>query len=102
MRTRNYADHALVFMIRGIQSGWKIPIYVGFCNALTRVADLTRVFKSALRSLDEAGFRVVASVCDQLGTNAAMMRQLMQDSNKGNENPGTYQSFNMSKWKLTS
>ena len=33
--TSKYADHALVFMLRGIKSGWKIPLAYNFCAGQT-------------------------------------------------------------------
>lgn len=34
-RTTKYADHALVFMLRGIETGWKVPLSYNFCSGQT-------------------------------------------------------------------
>lgn len=81
-RSEKFADHSLVYMLRGIHTGWKIPIFYAFCDALTRRADLTRCFKRVVQAISAAGFKVVAAVCDQLGTNVKMMKDLVDDSNR--------------------
>ena len=39
-RTAKYADHALVFMLRGIKTGWKIPVQFLCCSNNPRATDL--------------------------------------------------------------
>ncbi|KYN21650.1 hypothetical protein ALC57_05973 [Trachymyrmex cornetzi] len=39
-RTGKIADHALVFMLRGLKSDWRIPISYNFCSKQTNTAQL--------------------------------------------------------------
>ncbi|XP_036144324.1 uncharacterized protein LOC118646126 [Monomorium pharaonis] len=58
-RTAKTADHALVFMLRGINSGWKMPISYSFCNKQTKTAQLLRCIKKHIRDINKAGFNIV-------------------------------------------
>lgn len=80
-RTGEFANHAIVFMIRGIRAGWKIPVFMGFCKDLTNVPDLQHCLKNVVNAVSEAGFTIVASVCDQLSTNAKVVKDLIKQSN---------------------
>jgi len=41
-RTSKVANHALVFMLRGLNTGWKKPISYNFCAKTTNTAQLIR------------------------------------------------------------
>lgn len=44
-KNQNVADHALVFMIRGIRKKYKQPIAYSFCQGATKQDELVRQLK---------------------------------------------------------
>ncbi|CAK1597656.1 unnamed protein product [Parnassius mnemosyne] len=63
-----FADHAQVFMIRGLIRKYKQPVAYTFAHAATKGPELSLQIKTIFENLQETGFNVVATVCDQ-GTN---------------------------------
>ncbi|XP_039302748.1 uncharacterized protein LOC120357108 [Solenopsis invicta] len=76
-RTGKIADHALVFMLRGLHSGWKMPLSYSFCSKQTNTAQLIRNIKEHVLQIKKAGFHVVATVCDQGSCNVAAIKELL-------------------------
>lgn len=79
-RTQNFADHSLVFMIRGVVKKYKQPIAYSFCKGTTSSHDLTNQLKNVIRAVSETGLRVVATICDQGATNTAAINILKKDT----------------------
>lgn len=79
-RTQGIADHALVFMLRGIKTGWKIPLSYNFCKSQTKTTQLIRCIKEMVTEVTKAGFIIVATVCDQGSSNVAALKQLLDDT----------------------
>lgn len=79
-RTRKFADHCIVFYIRCLSSGNHMPIGYGYCNAATKSTQLVRCIKEWLTILIHCGFKPVATVCDQGGTNVAAINSLIEDT----------------------
>lgn len=79
-RTRKIADHAIVFYLRCLASGKHMPIGYGYCKGATNSAQLARCIKEWLIALIQCGFKPVASVCDQGGTNIAAINLLTQQT----------------------
>lgn len=80
-RTEKFADHALVFMVRGIHSGWVLPVYYGFCSSATDSTELMYLIKEVTKALEAAGLRVAVAVSDQAATNRSAIRKLIEQSN---------------------
>lgn len=76
-RTGKVADHALVFMLRGLNSGWKMPLSYNFCNKQTNTAQLVRCIKEHIKKVTYIGFHIVATVCDQGSSNVATINELL-------------------------
>lgn len=76
-RTNKVADHALVFMLRGLNTGWKMPISYNFCAKATNTAQLVRCIKEHVNAITKTGFHIVATVCDQGTANVSAIKQLM-------------------------
>jgi len=76
-RTGKFADHALVFLLRGLNSGWKMPISYNFCSKQTNTAQLIRCIKEHISEIQKAGFQIVATVCDQGSSNVAAIKELL-------------------------
>ena len=87
LRTDRFADHALVFMIRSIESGDNLPVSFNFCDSLTKSTQLQFCIKEVVLALKDAGFNVITTVCDGAKTNESAINQLIQDtiSIKGSE-----------------
>ncbi|KYN04620.1 Putative nuclease HARBI1 [Cyphomyrmex costatus] len=79
-RTRRFADHAIVFYIRSLSSGQKMPIGYGFCNSATSSIQLSKCVKEWLIYLQTCGFKPKATVCDQGGPNIAAINLLIQET----------------------
>lgn len=79
-RTRKFADHAILFYIRCLASGCKMPIGYGFCKATTTYVQLSRCVKEWLHRLQRCGFKPVATVCDQGGSNIATVNTLIKET----------------------
>ncbi|TGZ50608.1 hypothetical protein DBV15_11883 [Temnothorax longispinosus] len=47
-RTSKVADHVLVFMLRGLHTGWKMPVSYNFCAKATNTAQLMRCIKKSI------------------------------------------------------
>ena len=79
-RTNKFADHVLVFMLLGINSNCKIPLTYNFCKSRTSGVQLNRCIKELVLSITTAGFKLVATVCDQEQTNASYLNSLVKDT----------------------
>ncbi|EFN69434.1 hypothetical protein EAG_03194, partial [Camponotus floridanus] len=79
-RTRKFADHAILFHIRCLASGRKMPIGYGFCNSTTSSIQLSRCVKTWLTFLQRCGFRPKATVCDQGAANIAAINSLILET----------------------
>ena len=81
-----FADHALVFMVRGIHRKWKQPVCFTFCEGTTSTAHLVRMLKNVIRQVRTTGLKIVATVCDQGATNRAAINQLLHETLVHNPN----------------
>jgi len=79
-RTQHFADHSLVFMIRGVVKKYKQPISYTFCKGTTSSRDLSNQIKNVIQAVHETGLHVVASVCDQGAKNKAAINMLHHDT----------------------
>ncbi|CAH2105412.1 unnamed protein product [Euphydryas editha] len=79
-RHKIIADHALVFMIKGIKSKFKQPICFTFCHGCTKKADLKNLLTNVLKQISSTGLTVVATVCDQSATNLSVIKSLKDDT----------------------
>ncbi|KYN04518.1 hypothetical protein ALC62_04612 [Cyphomyrmex costatus] len=79
-RTRRFADHTIVFYIRSLSSGQKMPIGYGFCNSATSSIQLSKCVKEWLIYLQTCSFKPKATVCDQGGLSIAAINLLIQET----------------------
>ncbi|KAL5237012.1 hypothetical protein ACI65C_004422 [Semiaphis heraclei] len=75
-RTQNFADHSLVFMIKGITKKYKQPMSYTFCQSSTNKHDLANQIRMVIQAVTSVGLKVVASICDQGTSNSAAIRVL--------------------------
>lgn len=78
--TQKLADHALVFMIRGIIKQYKQPLSYTFCNGATHKYILAKMIKDSICSIYETGLEIIATVCDQGTTNEGAYSILINDT----------------------
>ena len=87
-RTSKYADNALVFMLRGINSEWKIPITYNFCAGQTTHGQLACCVKEVVQEVTNAGFVVACTVCDQGSSNMRAIKSMQADTDLIREEKG--------------
>ena len=63
--------HLQVLMVAGIFAPWKLPIRFAFDRAVDR-----SLLESTIVEAEAAGARVVATVCDQGGSNRGLWKEL--------------------------
>lgn len=79
-RTQGIANHALVFLLRGIKTGWKISVSYNFCKSSTKSVQLIRCIKEIVKEVSKAGYTIIATICDQGATNVSALKQLLDDT----------------------
>lgn len=79
-RSKQFADHVLVFMIRGVIKKYKQPIAFTFCKDRTSTLRLKIFFKILILKLQETGLKVISTTCDQGATNLASLNMLMKET----------------------
>ncbi|CAI6374122.1 unnamed protein product [Macrosiphum euphorbiae] len=77
-RNIKFADHVLVFMVRGTKKKFKQPICYYFVQGTTPTAVLVQCFKEVLTNLASTGLDVVTTVSDQGATNVAAINYLTE------------------------
>lgn len=80
VRTSHIADHALVFMIKGIFGNCKLPLTYNFCKSSTKNEQLAHCIKDVLKALGTIGLIVVATVCDQGSPNISAVNTLKRET----------------------
>ena len=75
-RTSDPADHALVFMARGVTCRWKQPVGYFLSKGPTSATVMKELLEACIRKLRLAGFTVVSSVSDMGTPNQQLYRLL--------------------------
>lgn len=76
-----FANHAIVFMLRGVHRKWKQPISFMFVHSTTKTSVLVKTLKEIIKSVFETGLNVVATICDQGSTNVSAINWLCRETN---------------------
>lgn len=79
-RRARFADHALIFMVRGIQSGWKFPLAYYFCDNATKTDQLIEWIKDITKIIINSGLYLVAFVCNNGKRNIMAINKLKLQS----------------------
>ncbi|XP_026724779.1 uncharacterized protein LOC113491811 [Trichoplusia ni] len=74
-----YADHAQVFMIRGLVKNYKQPVACTFSQSATKGPELAKQLKAVITEIQQAGLIVVATVCDQGTNDVNCIKYLLQE-----------------------
>lgn len=64
-KTNALADHAMVFMVRGLHRKWKQPVSYQFTQHGMKVANIVHNIKQIITILQKIGLNVVATISDQ-------------------------------------
>ena len=75
-RTHRHANHALVFMLRGLRKKWKQPVAYYLIHGSTNGPLLATFLKDVLDACHDAGVEVVATVCDMAANNVSALNKL--------------------------
>jgi len=75
-RMCNIANHALLFMDRGLHRKWKQPVAYYLSCGSTKAEMLVQFLKEVLDACQNVGLHVVATVCD-MGTNNVKAMKLL-------------------------
>ena len=75
-RTRSIANHALLFMVRGLHRKWKQPVAYYFIRGSTKANLLVRFLNEVLGTCQNAGIQVVATVCDMAANSVKALKLL--------------------------
>lgn len=74
------ADHVLVFFIRGVFKKWQQPIYFAFSFSSTKSYILTTIIKTLVEKIQNCGFKILVTICDQGQPNQAAINSLLKES----------------------
>lgn len=74
-----FADHALVFMIKGLKQNFKQPVAYYFTNGLQKI-ELKKLIKCVVSELQKSGLIIINSVCDQSSVNVSTITELVNDT----------------------
>lgn len=73
-RTRRIANHALVFMVRGLFRKWKQPVAYYFSHSSVRSEILVELIVNIIDACTGAGLYVAATVCDMGAANVKALK----------------------------
>ncbi|KAF0717585.1 Uncharacterized protein FWK35_00029343, partial [Aphis craccivora] len=75
-KNQELADHALVFIIRGITKKFKQPVAYSFCQGATKQEELVK----QLKNVQNTGLCVIATICNQGKANEGAIRILNSET----------------------
>lgn len=74
------ADHALIFMVKGILKYYQEPVSYSFSFGPTNGTDLALQIKTVISDLQAVGFIVLATICDQADNNRLAIELLINEA----------------------
>ncbi|CAG9783931.1 unnamed protein product [Diatraea saccharalis] len=74
-----FADHALVFMVKGVKKHYKQPVAYYFTSGLKK-NELKELIKSVIKEVLKTGLIVVATICDQSAVNVGAITELIEET----------------------
>ena len=78
-QNNKFADHALVFMIKGLKQNFKQPVAYYFTSGLQKI-ELKSLIKSVVSEVQKSGLIILNTVCDQSPINVSTITELVSDS----------------------
>ncbi|CAH2083306.1 unnamed protein product [Euphydryas editha] len=74
-----FADHALVFMVKGVKNNFKQPVAYYFTNSLTKL-ELKQNLRSVIDHCFQSSLIIVNTVCDQSSVNVGAITELVEET----------------------
>lgn len=74
-----FADHALVFMVKGVKQNFKQPIAYYFTSCLKKT-ELKNIIKTVIRHAQDSGLIIINTVCDQSTVNVSAINELIDET----------------------
>lgn len=81
-RCSQFADHALVFLLRGVVYKWVQPVCYYFCEGATSAIQLKNILREVVAAVAEAGLIPLALVCDQGSAFQSAINNLKQETRR--------------------
>lgn len=75
-RTNKLATQAMVFIVRGLYSNWKLPLAYFLTGSSMSSLILKDLIVDVIEKCFELGFNIVALVCDQGSNNYSALKHL--------------------------
>jgi len=79
--SNNFADKALVFMVRGCRKKFKQPVAFYLTSSGMTSILLSEIIKNVIEAVQSTGLKVISTVCDQASTNVAAINRLQKNTN---------------------
>lgn len=79
-KKNDYADHALVFMLRGAVFKWQQPVAYYFCQGATKSAELKEILRDVVLAVTECGLQPIALICDQGAAFQSTLKSFKEDT----------------------
>lgn len=70
------ANHALVFMVKGLIKNWKMVLGYFFYSGGITTSRLQELFEASISKVQETGMKVMFTVCDQEGAHRSLFQTL--------------------------
>lgn len=87
-----FADHALVFMLRGAVYRWQQPICFYYCEGATSAIELKNILKQLVDTVVNLGLKPIATICDQGTAFQSALNHIREETKRDallqNINPG--------------
>lgn len=83
-KSNQFADHALVFLVRGAVSKWQQAVAFYFTAGAVSSQQLQVILKDVVTAVTETGLLPIALVCDQ-GSSFQSALKSMQENTRGNQ-----------------
>ena len=70
------ANHALVFMVKGLINKWKMVLGFFFYSGGINTCKIKELYDASIKKVQETGMKVMFTVCDQEGVHRSLFRTL--------------------------
>ncbi|CAG9133341.1 unnamed protein product [Plutella xylostella] len=81
-KKNEFADHALVFMLRGAVYKWQQPVAFYYCQGATSGMQLKSILKDVISAVVECGLKPIAVICDQGSAFQSAIKSLRDDTKR--------------------
>lgn len=78
-KTANFANHVLVFMVKGVKRNFKQPVAYYFTQTL-KTTKLKEIINEVITNVQATGLKIIATVCDQSSTNVSAINNLIAEA----------------------